>query len=103
MPPITVVELVSVVGACMRRLTLIDADTEDQTTAIASLLDSHMRLNLRPAQETLLALSPYLYARCQTTSSVDRLDARDRSLHSILESFSAFGFDPGSALRDVIA
>ena len=111
MPPITVVELVSVVGACMRRLTLIDPHAipennrenieENETAAIASLLDSHVRLNLRPAQETLLALSPYLYMRLQKTTR-DRLDAHDGSLCSIRQSFSAFGFDPGSTLRGVI-
>ena len=104
MPPITVVDLVSVTGACMRRLTLEDTDkgiqnkgeveygtNENNITAVASLLESHVRLNLRPAQETLLALVPYVRRQTRT------LDPREGSLSSILQSFSLFGFEPGSA------
>lgn len=103
MPPITVCELVSVAGACMRRLTLLDPNSNEEsgneTAAIASLLDSHVRLNLRPAQETLLALSPYLYTRLQKTT-FDSSNARDGSLRSIRQSFSKLGFDPGFGFGD---
>lgn len=107
LPSISVVELVSVVGACMRQLTLVnfEADVEMNDTndanddvvamdAIASLLDSHVRLKLRPAEETLLALVPHV-------RTLYRNKQEPAALMSILGSFEAFGFDPGRSLTSL--
>jgi hypothetical protein len=86
MPQISVIEMVSVVGVCMRQLTLAE---DSNMEAIASIFESHIALDLRPAQETLLAVVPYVYH--------NRMDD-DRILESILVSFRTFGFEPGEAL-----
>jgi len=97
MPPITVVELASVTGASIRQQTLVDEteDAERELEAIASLLRSHVALNLRPAEETLLSLVPYVRRLHSAT------EQGGGALLSILGSFEIFGFDPGRSLSSL--
>ncbi len=97
MPPITVVELASVTGASIRQQTLVDEteDAERELEAIASLLRSHVALNLRPAEETLLSLVPYVRRLHSAT------EQGGGALASILGSFEIFGFDPGRSLSSL--